>query len=361
MDPKTSLVEAISRPLELVSLGAEDWDTLLPLLSQHGLLGRLYRTYLAVGALESIPEPVRRQLERGNAIAEAHQRMIRWEVNRIQRALEAVGGKFMLLKGAAYLLSGFPWAFARLTSDVDIMVDFSQLPAVEASLQAAGWRGAESDKYDDAYYREWMHELPPMQHTLRGSVIDVHHTILPRTSRLRPNPQLLWDSARALDPSGQMSVLSESDMLLHSAAHGFHHGELTNAFRDLVDIHDLATQFANSSPGFWTKLPARAFELDLARPLWYALRYASRLIGTQVPDTVFSALDPAAPPLLIRVVMDRLVQNVFLASEPASLSTRITRTTLLARAHYLRMPLRLLLPHLARKSWRRVRVKPAPA
>ena len=190
MDPKTSLVKAISRPLALVNLGTDDWDALLPLLSQHGLLGRLHHSYLAVAALDSLPEPVLRQLERGNAIAEAHQRMIRWEVNRIQRALEGVGAKFMLLKGAAYLLSGFPWALTRLTSDVDIIVEFSQLPAVEAGLQAAGWRGAEPDDYDDAYYRQWMHELPPMQHTLRGSVIDVHHTILPRTSRLPYRPDV---------------------------------------------------------------------------------------------------------------------------------------------------------------------------
>ena len=37
--------------------------------------------------------------------------------------------------------------------------------------------------YDDAYYRDHMHELPPLIHKERDRMIDVHHTILPLTAR----------------------------------------------------------------------------------------------------------------------------------------------------------------------------------
>ena len=44
-----------------------------------------------------------------------------------------------------------------------------------------------SDPYDDAYYRRWMHELPPLIHRERDRMIDVHHTILPLTARITPD------------------------------------------------------------------------------------------------------------------------------------------------------------------------------
>jgi hypothetical protein len=52
-----------------------------------------------------------------------------------------------------------------------------------------------SDPYDDAYYREHMHELPPLIHKTRDRMIDVHHTILPRTHRITPDALALMSDA----------------------------------------------------------------------------------------------------------------------------------------------------------------------
>ena len=53
---------------------------------------------------------------------------------------------------------------------------------------AHGWLRMKIDPYDDRYYRVWMHEIPPLRHRERKTEIDLHHTILPRTSRLKPDP-----------------------------------------------------------------------------------------------------------------------------------------------------------------------------
>ncbi|WP_164045505.1 nucleotidyltransferase family protein, partial [Serratia marcescens] len=65
--------------------------------------------------------------------------------------------------------------------DLDILVPRDRLDEVEAALLAAGWEWVKPDPYDDAYYRRWMHELPPLIHRERDRMIDVHHTILPLT------------------------------------------------------------------------------------------------------------------------------------------------------------------------------------
>ena len=234
--------------------------------------------------------------------------MIRWEVNRIQRALLDVVVPVVLLKGAAYVMAGLPCAQGRLAADVDILVPKEHLTLVEQALRRHGWETVELDDYDQQYYRRWMHELPPLRHRLRGTVVDLHHTILPETSRLKPDPAKLFANALPLEGT-PFFVLAPPDMVLHSAAHAFHDGELSNSLRDLLDLHDLLSHFGKD-PGFWEALPGRAQKLDLSRPLFYALRYTQRFLETPVPPAVTAAMRPAAPSWPVLRLMDSLLDRV---------------------------------------------------
>ena len=192
----------------------------------------------------------------------------------------------MLLKGAAYIKGGFEPAQGRLLSDIDIMVPKEQLPQAEKALYSKGWFPTKLDAYDQRYYREWMHELPPMQHLARGTTLDVHHTILPPTAMLKPDVDKLWASVCEVENTKGVFVLSPVDMVLHSATHLFHDGELEHGLRDLVDIDALIRQFSGQGQ-FFQALVARADELHLGRPLFYALKYCKALLQTPVPDDIF--------------------------------------------------------------------------
>ena len=50
-----------------------------------------------------------------------------------------------------------------------LLAERGGLKDAEEMLLAAGWEWVKEDAYDDAYYRQWMHELPPMIHTERRS------------------------------------------------------------------------------------------------------------------------------------------------------------------------------------------------
>ena len=50
----------------------------------------------------------------------------------------------------------------------------------------------------------------------------------------------------------------------------------------------------------------RAAELELTRPLYYALRYAVRFLATPVPAGVLRAAEIGRPPLLLRGLMDSI-------------------------------------------------------
>jgi hypothetical protein len=108
-------------------------------------------------------------------------------------------------------------------------------------------------------------------------------------------------------------TLSPADMVLHSAAHLFHDGDLNLGIRDVVDIGDLLAAYGED-PAFWAGLVPRARELDLARPLFYALRYAADLLEADIPESVQAEAKAGAPMGPSLQIMDRLVPRVLLPS-----------------------------------------------
>ena len=150
-----------------------------------------------------------------------------WEADCIRRALAGIDTPIVLLKGAAYLVAGLPPARGRIFSDVDILVEHSKLKVVESALFAAGWISEERDAYNDRYYREWMHELPPMRHVQRGTSIDVHHTITPPTSRFKVEGGQLLSRIQAIPGHPGLYTLSPVDMVLHSMTHLFFNEEFS--------------------------------------------------------------------------------------------------------------------------------------
>ncbi len=216
----------------------------------------------------------------------------------------------------------------------------------------AGWHATGLSEYDKRYYRRWMHEIPPLQHYPRNTVIDVHHAILPDTARYHPDSAKLRSRAIEVDGLPGVFVLSEDDRILHSATHLFHDGELPHGLRDLTDL-DLLLRDAAADPDFWPRLLARAGELQLGRPLFYALRYVHHFLDTPVPGNVMAALGPAAPGHVTLALMDSIFTRA-LAPTHASCADAYTPAARLAafvRAHWLRMPAHLLIPHLFHKAF----------
>ena len=346
------LLAVLRAPETARQLTLVEWDLLLRQATSAQLMPALVHLCDDAQLADALPLQVAPHLAWMRVRMDRHAAAVQFEIQRIKIALADLQLPLLLLKGAAYRATGLGPAQGRLFSDIDIMVPKAQLAEVEAALMLHGWIGNVQDAYDQRYYRQWMHEIPPLQHMRRHSVIDVHHAILPETARVRPDPALL--RAAAVDVPGLPGVLtlSPGDMVLHSAVHLFYDGEFDKGLRDLVDLHRLLTQFG-AVPGFWESLPARAFELQLARPMLYAVRYSAALLGTAVPDNVLAALMPAAPHRFLMALMDALFLR---ALQPMHDScndayTGVARTLLYIRGNWLRMPPILLARHLFHKAF----------
>ncbi|BAV65786.1 nucleotidyltransferase domain-containing protein [Sphingobium cloacae] len=319
------LVRALRDPGSVEALGTEPWNALIAMARAERLIGTLA---LRIGG-GRVPDAVRPVLADVRLDAEREARQALWEADRAAAALKPLGIRVVLLKGTAYAAAGLKAGEGRFIGDLDILVPRDSMNEVEKRLMLAGWEWVKSDPYDDSYYRQWMHELPPMIHRERDRMIDVHHTVLPLTARQTPDAGAMV--ADAVPIADGLYILSAEDRLCHAVAHLLADGDLAGGLRNLWDVHCL---LAEADPA---ALEARAERHGLSRHVRQARRLADALYGER--RARLTAWD--------RVVIARL-----LARDGWGRETRKgLRFAFYLRSHWLRMPPAMLMRHLFTK-WR---------
>lgn len=330
------LCRLLAAPGESRALDAVQWNAVIAIARAELLIGTLAFRLRGL----PLPAPVEAILAAAILSAEEGRRQALWEAEMARRALAALDCPVILLKGTAFVAAGLDAGQGRHIGDLDILVPADALAQAEAALLDAGWEWVKSDPYDDAYYRRWMHELPPLIHRERDRMIDVHHTILPPTARSTPDPAKLI--ADAVPLADGVAMLSPEDVVIHAAIHLFADGDLSGGLRNLWDIDRLVREFAARDADYPARLVSRAAEHQAARAVARALRLAAALFDTPIPP------QPGEP------LFDVAARRRLLARDGWGRGTRpATRLAFYVRSHWLRMPPAMLARHLWIKMWRR--------
>jgi hypothetical protein len=337
--PLHKLIAVLGQPENSLSLSDSEWSSIIRAARQTDLLGQLGAAIYDAMTPETIPQQVKRAIDLELLTARRRGEAALWEI-RVMRRLIPSDIPIIALKGCAYVLAKDKNATGRLYSDIDLLVDAEHLGPVESALISGGWKPSQVSTYDQKYYRNWMHEVPPMEHVRRHTTVDLHHAIIPPISRFAFNPKLLRESAVEISPG--LLVLSPADRCLHSVAHAFLEGVSAKALRDLYDIACLTRQhFATETER--NALFSRADQLGLGAILSAALEASQALYGAdqerQTPKSVRARFLTLA------------AQN---AIQPTTLLGTVMEQVLLAHSHWMKMPVEILIPHLARKSWLRI-------
>lgn len=319
------LVRALRDPALVTALDGAGWNALIAMARGERLIGTLA---LRIGALP-VPDAVRPVLADARIDAEREARQALWEADRAAHALAPLDVPVVLLKGTAYAAAGLRAGVGRFIGDLDILVPRASMAAVEDCLLRAGWEWVKPDPYDDAYYRQWMHELPPMIHASRDRMIDVHHTVLPLTARQTPDAGAMM--ADAVPITNELYILSPADRVCHAVAHLLADGDLAGGLRNLWDIHCLLDGVDRRG------LEERAVRHGLLRHVQQAQRLAAVLFG-----------DGGRVTLWDRIVLARLLARDGWGRE----RRKVLRFAFYLRSHWLRMPPAMLARHLFTK-WRK--------
>src|SRR5579883_1789944 len=175
------VTSALRDPAAIVAWNESDWDRAVREARRAGLLARLSLLIAEHNLGSHVPPRAQPHLDAAGVLARKHGDDVARELRHIRTALGAASHPVILLKGASYVAAGLPAAAGRLFGDIDILVPRAAIISAETALTAGGWSGVKQDDYDQRYYRQWMHEIPPLQHRTRHTTIDVHHTIVPPT------------------------------------------------------------------------------------------------------------------------------------------------------------------------------------
>lgn len=336
MKDATTLVRALCEPETTQSLDGAGWSELISIARAESLVGTLAHRLRDIDVPTAVLSVLDDEIDAHDLV---RQRAL-WEAECARRALSDYDGKILLMKGTAYVASGLSAGIGRNIGDLDIMVARKDLKSVEDMLLTAGWEWVKPDPYDDQYYREHMHELPPLIHRERDTMIDVHHTTLPLTANPTPDAQAMLDDAVMLEDG--LYIMSPVDMLCHCAAHLMADGDLAGGLRNLWDMHCLLTEFSSDDPGIWEKLGKRAEHHQLGQAVKRSVWHAHDLYGTDIPP-FWQNGEPAKGAFRHRL----------LARDGYGRETRkLTRQAFYIRSHWLRMPPLMLTKHLWTK-WRK--------
>lgn len=333
------------------TLSLTEWDGVIRLARQSRLLGVLAHRFQDDQAVwDALDARVLGHLRSAMNYGAYRVQMVQIELDALDRLLPNQL-EVVVLKGAAYIAQNMPNARGRMPNDVDLMVRRSELDATETALLEAGWAFEKHDPYDDRYYREWSHELPPMRFPGHGLEVDLHHTITPVTSRVRANADVLFSDTRTTS-SPRFRVLHPLDQIVHAVIHLFQDSDMVGRFRDLVDIDGLI-RFHLTEDAHWQALVDRADVHNAGELLWYALHYCRKWLGTPVPEDIrLAAPHPAGRAMMEWVLPTACLPR--LEAAPRPLALRAAASLGLARYHWLRMPPILLLRHTVSKGWRNI-------
>lgn len=349
----SDLIVAIFRGNFSGSLSLQDWSKVIRILRYQQCLARLSWRIREKCLPIDLPAYARHHFDNAELIAQKQFHQVHYEAALLQRLLQPYSQHLLFLKGAAYSLNdNATVGCGRTYSDIDVLVDKESLPMVEQELALYGFFSDDLDEYDQKYYREWSHEIPPLRHGNRGTVLDVHHNLLPPVTGRAPDNRVFFQHTQKT--SAGYTVFRPAAMFLHSSVHLFLNEEIKHGFRDLTDLYLIIEQY--QSPQFWQELVDLAVECNFTVELILALRYTQQILGAKIPDTVTEQLTCFEPNRFKLSYLDFIYLRMLRPSHPVlmNFAEHFAEWLLLLRGHWLKMPLHLLIKHLVRKTSRQV-------
>jgi hypothetical protein len=343
------LARFLTSPKIAVELPLERWAQLILILRESKLLASFYHVSITQQCFEHYPEYAQRHLYAASIHAARQNAQVLFEADNLRVLLAKVGVSPIFLKGANYILRNSTNSRGRIVSDIDVLVKKDDIDKVETTLKAALWQSEKLSDYDDKYYRKWAHEIPPLFHLLRETVLDVHHNFYLPISGRSPNVILFASSAETV--AGGCLVLGEAESVLHSIIHLFMNEDFTNAFRDLFDLHLLINEYASDE--FWQTLGTLATKTKFEKELYYCLVLLIKIFDATEPR-ILAKLSTRYKSLSSDMFIHTILFNGITPKHSLlnNYKNKTARFIVFIRGHWLKMPVHILITHLAIKSYK---------
>ena len=327
----------------------DTWQSVILVLREEKLLATLYHLALETAVFEHYPEFAQRHLYSASIYASRQSKQIFYEALLLQELLEKNGVTPIFLKGANYTLRSSRNSQGRICSDIDVLVKVEELDSCESLLLSQNWHSEKLTQYDEQYYRQWTHEIPPLIHPFRGTVLDVHHNLYLPISGRSPKIELFINELEFT--ADNFAVLKIPQTVMHSIIHLFMNENFSSGMRDLFDIYRLIEEHSDES--FWKDITVLARQSHFLVELQYCLVALETIFSFDAPEYVSIALHDNQLSWPQKIWAKHIFVNAILPQHPLISLNRQHFASSVAyfRGHWVKMPKTVLVKHFVVKMY----------
>ncbi|GAB2698506.1 nucleotidyltransferase family protein [Aliiglaciecola aliphaticivorans] len=348
-----TLYELLLTPKLGLALSTKEWQSVIFILRESKLLASLYYVAKREGCYQDYPDFAKRHLFSAQVYAKRQAQQICFEAVEFRLLLEQVGITAVFLKGAAYTLRKSLNSYGRVCSDIDVLVNKKDLNIAEAHLKQNRWQSEELSDYDEKYYRDWAHEVPPLIHVNRATVVDMHHNLYPPISGRATNISQ-FISSRQKTQSGCF-VLDPATTVMHSIIHMFANEDSSSWMRDLFDIMLLIEEFGDDQ--FWGSLVDLSNKTDFNFEFVSCLKALQLYSNKPLPDVANTCLENYKFNKVELWILHQGILPAICPEHDLLLTPKIrwAKKLVYFRGHWIKMPFYVLIKHFAFKSFFAIR------
>ncbi len=269
-----------------------DYDHLAKLAVESSL-SPMFLHHLKADHYDSIDATVLRQLK---SLAQLHAMKFlaqEWAMKEINQALVEAGIRCIWFKGSALSYEIYPQAPLRTKSDLDCIVDSSDMDDALEILYSLGYERVPDnpDKLIPILYDRLSHHIVLEHPQNKLIVVELHRHLfgLSGPEILPPKHLKKWlDEAIDFQFSDQNALTFRPEYhLLYICAHAFlQHGEDKIGLRQLLDMHLIITKYSLN----WDVLVNEAVALKWTFLTEYGLTRVQDSFATLIDSSVFNAL-----------------------------------------------------------------------
>lgn len=339
------IIDLYRTPSVAISLCDNDWVQIIKVLRHHQLLARYCYIFKLVDVFDKLTPYAKRHLINAEILASKQNNQVIHEARELTRVALGQSKRFVFLKGAGYSLCNDQASIGRTYNDIDLLVEKEAIQPIERRLNLNCWMSEKITEYDKRYYRKWAHEIPPLRNNARGTILDLHHNLVPVVSNRSPDIKVFFDEIATTETGEQ--VLSAPARTLHSIIHLFFNEDVHNGFRDLTDIDLLIKQ--HGSEAYWRKLNELAVQSGFDKELWLCKFTLKALLDTPLPDSECQSLGKPTSQGLSW--LGKIYAKALMPNHPATNTKKqlIALNLVFLRGHFGKMPMYVLIYHSVHK------------
>ena len=276
-----SLAQICTNQITPDTLNRQDWDSLIPLAHQHGVIPMLWLIVKPVASqLPAQPINTLKRAVNNTRIEAFARKAVLKEVHEI---LSKHNINAIWLKGVALAYQYYPDFWLRYMRDLDVWVTKEQADDALQYLVNHGFEVVEQERpIDFDMYLTKIHHIVKR----RGVEVEIHFRLTPPVEAYfltDKQHQWFWESTKTISTDiGDITVLSSIAQILHIIHHDIAHHQWNKATeeRDIrlqrkLDLH----QLVQSETIDWHKLINVAQSLKLDKVLHYAIKENVDLFG----------------------------------------------------------------------------------